>query len=97
MIATINTSSTGLLASVVLALYYAFHAIRDGIAQGAHRVAEATLCRAELLRVSSHTNSSNTSACRATKGRRKGEQEQERERERERESGEGGRVEREGE
>ena len=30
-IATINTSSAGLLARVVLALYYVFHAVRDGI------------------------------------------------------------------
>ena len=31
MIATINSSSAGLLVSVVLVLYYVFHAIRDGM------------------------------------------------------------------
>ena len=66
MIVTVNTSSAGLLASVVLALYYVFHAVRDGM----HR--ELTVlwklpspCIAELLRVSSLTNSSSTSAHRA--------------------------------
>ena len=50
MIAVMNTSSANLLARVVLALYYVFHAIRDGV----HR--ELTVlhklpspCRAELL------------------------------------------------
>ena len=43
-------------------------------------------CRAELLRVSSHINSSNISACRGRKGGREGGRERgERERERERE------------
>ena len=46
-------------------------------------------CRAELLRISSPTNSSHTSARRANKGReeggREGEGERERERERDRE------------
>ena len=65
---TINTSSVGLLARVVLALYYmhVFHAVRDGM----HRELTVLLklpspCRTELLRVSSSTNSSNTSSCRA--------------------------------
>ena len=53
-IATMNTSSAGILARVVISLYYVLHAIRDGmhreltVLQKLHRP-----CRAELLRVSS--------------------------------------------
>ena len=80
IIATINTSSAGLLARVVLALYYEFHVIRDGM----HRELTVlqklpTPCRAELLQVSSPTN---TSACRANRGREGKSKERERDRER---------------
>ena len=58
MIATINTSSTRILARVALAL---FQAARDGMQRELTRLQKLpSPCRAELLRVSSPTNSSNT-------------------------------------
>ena len=66
MTAIIDMPSEGLLAKVVWALYYVFHAVRDGM----HR--ELTMlqklpspCIAELLRVSCPTSFTNTSAHRA--------------------------------
>ena len=86
MIATIYMCRAEILAKVVLALYYVFHTVRDRM----HR--ELTIlqklpspCRAELLRVSSPTNHSNTSAHRANGGREKEAVMEDRERERERE------------